>query len=173
MINLTVLSPHHVAPPTDNIYLSKESSTDEKRRVYSKGSSSYITREQKHYGSEMKDFYSGHQSHIGAINLGKTILGQSFGMPPISLERGIWSPPKSPTASDILSLIRREPILTDEIIIVPIREIPRDYAKKDIAEYIQRAGGRKVYISELAEELRLDIELIMEIMEELEAETRD
>ncbi len=57
-------------------------------------------------------------------------------------------------------------IKIDEIIIVPIRELPREYAKIEISRYIQQAGGRKVYISELAEELRLDIELIIEIMEE-------
>ena len=62
---------------------------------------------------------------------------------------------------------------SDEIIIVPLRELPRESAKIEIAEYIQRAGGRRVYISELAEELRLDIELIMEIVDELESETRE
>ena len=60
---------------------------------------------------------------------------------------------------------------SEEIVIVPLRELPRESAKIEISKYIQLAGGRKVYISELAEKLRLDIELIMEIMEELETET--
>jgi len=38
---------------------------------------------------------------------------------------------------------------------------------------VRVAGKRKVYISELAEKLRLDIELKMEIVEELEPETRE
>ena len=54
---------------------------------------------------------------------------------------------------------------------VQIRELPREYAKIEISRYIQQARGRKVYVSELAEELRLDIELIIEIMEELETKT--
>lgn len=57
-------------------------------------------------------------------------------------------------------------IQTDEIEIVNIREIPYDYAKLEINKYIQRTNGRKVYISELAIELRLDIELIAKIIEE-------
>lgn len=77
------------------------------------------------------------------------------------------------TANAGLSTTRPRPIQTDEIVIVPLMELPRDYAKMEIAEYIRQAGGRKVYLSELAEELRLDIELIMEIVEELETETRD
>lgn len=66
------------------------------------------------------------------------------------------------------------PVITDEsgmIVIVPLREIPHDYAKIEIAEYIQRAGDRKVYVSEIVEELCLDIELVMEIVEELKSGT--
>lgn len=60
-----------------------------------------------------------------------------------------------------------KPILSDEILIVPLREISYEDAKKEIANCIQHAGVRKVYISELAEELRLDFELIMKIIRNL------
>lgn len=63
--------------------------------------------------------------------------------------------------------MRPKPILSDEILIVPLRELSHEDARKEITNYIQHAGGSKVYISELAEDLRLDIELIMKVMEEL------
>ncbi len=169
MIELKLQSPQQVAPSKDIIYLSKESSPSEKKIVYTKGTASLPA----HYRKDEMDFYFKYQDQVGAIDLIKIISGHGYGMSALSFESGIWSPPKTLTISDILSQMRPNPILTDEIVIVPLREIPRDNAKKEIAEYIQRAKGRKVYISELAEELRLDIELIMEIIEELEAETRD
>jgi len=58
--------------------------------------------------------------------------------------------------------------LPDEIAIVPLRELSYNDAKKEISEYIKKAGDRKVYISELAEELLIDFELIEKIIEELE-----
>jgi len=62
--------------------------------------------------------------------------------------------------------------ICDEIVIDSLRELPHDYAKKEIMDYIQNVGRRKVYISELAEKLRLDIELIMDIMDELGAKKK-
>ena len=59
----------------------------------------------------------------------------------------------------------------DEIIIVSLRELPYEDAKAEIETYIQKAGDRKVYISELAEELRLDIDLIIDILSELEEQS--
>ena len=64
-------------------------------------------------------------------------------------------------------------VTTDEIVIVPLRELSYNDAKKEILEYIKRAGDRKVYISELAEELLTDFELIEEIIEELEMRERN
>jgi len=55
--------------------------------------------------------------------------------------------------------------------IVPVREIPYDYAKLEIIRYIQNAGDRKVYAFELAEELRLDYDLIIKILSEYIMET--
>lgn len=66
-----------------------------------------------------------------------------------------------------------KPFLSDEIVIVPLRELSYNDAKKEISEYIKRAGDRKVYISELAEELLIDFELIEEIIEELEMRKRN
>ena len=59
--------------------------------------------------------------------------------------------------------------LSDEIVIVQLRETSYDDAKIEIIEYIKDAG-RKVYISEIAEKLRLDIEVIMQVMDELESD---
>ena len=56
----------------------------------------------------------------------------------------------------------------DEIVIVPLRELSYENAKAEIEMYIQKAGDRKVYISELAEELCIDIDLIIDILSELE-----
>lgn len=72
------------------------------------------------------------------------------------------------TDNNVSTPTHSKPFLSDEIVIVPIRELSYDDAKKEISEYIKRAGYRKVYISELAEELLIDFELIEEIIEELE-----
>ena len=58
-------------------------------------------------------------------------------------------------------------IVPKEIVIVPIRDLSYENAKTEISNYIQLVNNRKVYISELAEKLRLDVELIEKIMEEL------
>ncbi len=60
--------------------------------------------------------------------------------------------------------------LEDNVEIINIREIPRDYAKLEIAKYMQDAGNRKVYVSEIVEELCLDIELVKNIVEEIRNE---
>lgn len=56
----------------------------------------------------------------------------------------------------------------EDIVIVPIRDLSYEEAKTEIGQYIQNAGNRKVYISELAEELSIDIDLIIDILTELE-----
>lgn len=173
MTDLNLLLPPQTAPQKDTVYLSKECSPSEKKIVCFRGTTSLPG----HYRKDAMKFYFRYQEEVGGrLDLAETILGQIYGMPTISLESGIWSPPKNLTVSDVLTLMKQRPILfeeTDEIKIVPLREIPYEYAKLEITRYIQSAGGRKVYISELVEELRLDIELIMEVMEELKTETRD
>ena len=55
----------------------------------------------------------------------------------------------------------------ETIEIVDIREIPRDYAELEITKYMHDAGNRKFYISEIVEELCLDVELVENIAEEI------
>ncbi len=64
----------------------------------------------------------------------------------------------------------RKWFIVETIEIMNIREIPRDYAKLEIAKYMYDAGDRKVYISEIVEELCLDIEFVKNIVEEIENE---
>jgi len=56
--------------------------------------------------------------------------------------------------------------------IMNVREIPRDYAKLEITNYINSIKDRKVYISEIVEELCLDIELVKNIVEEVKNESK-
>lgn len=54
----------------------------------------------------------------------------------------------------------------DMIVIVPLRELSHKDAKKEIIEYLEKSGKRTVYVSEIVEELRLDIELTAKILHE-------
>jgi len=56
----------------------------------------------------------------------------------------------------------------NNIEIVDIQDINKDEAKKQIIDYFKT--HKTAWISELAEVLRLDIELIIEITDELEKE---
>lgn len=61
--------------------------------------------------------------------------------------------------------MKREEI-TDEIIIVPVRELSYADAKKEIIEHLECSGKRTVYVSEVVENLRLDIELTADIVQQ-------
>lgn len=178
MFNLKLLSIQQTTSPEKPIYLPKESSTTEKKMVYLKGTASSVAHAwmpQEEVTPEYHSLYSG-QPRLGnqaGTDFSRTLLESYYGMHPIIIGDVVGFQYHGLTASAGLSTKRPRPIQTDEIVIVPLRELPRDYAKMEIARYIQQAGGRKVYISELAEKLRLDIELIMEIMDELETETRE
>jgi hypothetical protein len=50
------------------------------------------------------------------------------------------------------------------IVIVQLRDLSYEDAEKEILEYLQNAGKRKVYISEIVKKLRLDIELVADIL---------
>jgi len=175
MSNLKSFIIPEVATPKETIYLSNENTPFEKNLVYSRGTASTVE-----YGKKTIGLYFEPQSQVGIVNIREirpeTIYGMHpqtiYGMPQASFGIGTLFQPKN-LAAYYLSLNRPKPILSDEILIVPLRELSYENAKEEITNYIQHAGGRKVYISELAEELRLDIELIMEIMEELKTETRD
>ena len=56
--------------------------------------------------------------------------------------------------------------IEEEIEIVPLREPSHEDAKKEIIGYAENAGKKKVYVSEIVEELRLDIELVAKILYE-------
>jgi len=61
--------------------------------------------------------------------------------------------------------MNKEEIIND-ITIVPLRELSYEDAKKEIIGYLECAGKRKVYVSEIIEKLNLDIELTTEIVHE-------
>lgn len=60
--------------------------------------------------------------------------------------------------------MNKEEEITDEILIVPVRELSYEDAKKEIIEYLEYSGKRNVYVSEVVQKLRLDIELTADIM---------
>lgn len=174
-------SPHtqKVAPPQSQIYLSKESFTAEEKMIINKGTASSITHTWMHKEEVAPGFHSlypgqfGLRNQVGipvGANFSRAVLESYSGLHPIIFGGVVGFQYYGLTASAGLPTRKLRPIQTDEIVIVPLRELPRDYAKKEIIDYIRNVGGRKVYISELAEKLRLDIELIMDIMDELGAE---
>jgi hypothetical protein len=55
-------------------------------------------------------------------------------------------------------------VLSKDIEIVPIRNLLYEDAEKEIIEYLQNAGKRRVYISEIVKKLRLDIDLVADIL---------
>lgn len=178
MYNLKSLSTQHVAPIKEPLYLSKESSTPEKKLICTKGTASSVVHSwipQERTTLDSYSLYSDqpYRSNQVVTDFYRTLLDPYIGIHHMIGADIVDFQYHRLTASAGLSTRRPRHIQTDEIVIVPLRELPRDYAKMEIARYIQQAGGRKVYISELAERLRLDIELIMEIIEELETETRE
>ena len=53
------------------------------------------------------------------------------------------------------------------LVFVPIRNLTYSQAMDEIRVYIEKVGHRRVYISELAEELQIDMDLIKEILEDI------
>ena len=62
--------------------------------------------------------------------------------------------------------------MTNEILITDVRHLSYNDAKKEIVNYIKQNENRKVYISELAEIFKLDIELIAKIINNYEQNNR-
>jgi hypothetical protein len=56
--------------------------------------------------------------------------------------------------------------IIDEITIVQLRELSYEDTKKEIIKYLESAGKRMIYVSEIVEKLSLDIELTEEIVYE-------
>lgn len=69
--------------------------------------------------------------------------------------------------------VRSPPIPKEDIpcvgglVFAPIREIEYHDARREIEEYIEKVGGRRVYISELVEELQIDTDLIKQILNDI------
>lgn len=55
----------------------------------------------------------------------------------------------------------------DGLVFVPIRNLTYSAAMSEIKAYIENVGRRKVYISELAEELQIDMDLIEQILNDI------
>jgi len=69
--------------------------------------------------------------------------------------------------SELISALKEK----DELVgrgTVMLRDIPKDQAKKEIAELFDKSGT--LYFSDIAEMLRLDLELVVQLCEELEKE---
>jgi len=69
--------------------------------------------------------------------------------------------------SELITLLCEDYANRAENLIV-LREIPRDQAKKEIAKLFQKSGS--LYYSDIAEQLRLDLELVVDLCSELEKE---
>lgn len=177
MFNLKLLSIQQSTSPEKPPYLPKEGSTAKEKMVYLKGTASSVAHAwlpQERATSGYYSFYPSrpelrHQAGVPVgVDFGRTLRDSYYGVPHVMPEEAAVSQFYRFTAR--ANPQKPRPLLSDEsgmIVIVPLRELPRDYAKIEIAEYIQRAGDRKVYISEIVEELCLDIELVKEIVEEL------
>jgi len=53
------------------------------------------------------------------------------------------------------------------LVFVPTRDLTYSVAMKEIKAYIETVGNRRVYISELAEELQIDMDLIESILNDI------
>ncbi len=63
-------------------------------------------------------------------------------------------------------------MLSKDIEVVRVRDLSYEDAEKEIIEYLQKAGKRKVYVSEIVEKLRLDIEISSDILHKLRGQIR-
>lgn len=180
MIYSKTLPTQHITPTNGLFCLPIESSTPGEKLICSKSTASSVGHSwtpKEGATNWHNSLYSRHHKlhrQVGipvGVGFGSKLLGSYYGMSHIVPEVATVFQHCGLTAS--ANPLR--PITSDEseeIIIVSLRDLPYEDAKNEISKYVQLAGGRKVYISELAEKLRLDIELIMDIMEELEGEPR-
>jgi len=70
--------------------------------------------------------------------------------------------------SEFIRLAVREKL--ESIKVIEIRKVSREKAKKEIIEYLKKKG--KAYASDVADDLRLDLDLVFSIFDELEKEGR-
>lgn len=75
---------------------------------------------------------------------------------------------KSARPAGIPSPIPKEKIpCIGGLVFVPIRDLSYSQATNEIKAYIEKVGHRRVYISELAEELQIDMDLIEQILSDI------
>ncbi|WP_348304347.1 hypothetical protein [Methanothrix sp.] len=55
----------------------------------------------------------------------------------------------------------------DEIIVIPLRDISYEESKKLISDYIKSAGEKKVYMSDIAVDLKISLRMIIRAFKEL------
>jgi hypothetical protein len=55
-------------------------------------------------------------------------------------------------------------VLSKDIEIIPVRNLSYEDAENEIIGYLQKVGKRRVHVSEIVENLRLDIELVADIL---------
>ena len=175
MIYSKTLPTQHITPTNGSFCLPIESSIPGEKLICSKGTASSVGHPwtpKKGVTLWHNSLYSRHRQVGIPVGFGRKSLASYYGMSHTVPEVATVFQQYGLTAS--VNPLR--PITSDEseeIVIVSLRDLSHEDAKNEISKYVQLAGGRKVYISELAEKLRLDIELIMDIMEELEGEPRE
>ena len=179
IINPKTLPIQYITPINTPFCLPIDGSTFDEKHICVKGtvsSAGHSRTPQDRAALWYNSLYSGHHElhhQVGIpIGFGQKSLYSYYGVSHIVPNVATVSQLHGLTASTTTL----KPIQLDEseeIVIVPLRDLSHEDAKNEISNYVQLAGGRKVYISELAEKLRLDIELIMDIMEELEDEIRE
>lgn len=179
MIHPKTLPTQHITSTNVPFCLPIEGSTFNEKYTCSKGTISSMGHSRTPHDRAAlwyNSLYSGHHEfhhQVGIpVGIGQKSLYSYYGVSHIVPEVATVSQLHGLTASTT-TLKSTKSDESEEIVIVPLRDLPHEDAKNEISNYVQLARGRKVYISELAEKLRLDIELIMEIMEELEDETRE
>ncbi|CAG0975720.1 MAG: hypothetical protein OIN86_07955 [Candidatus Methanoperedens sp.] len=82
------------ASPLKQFHLSEESSSIDKKMIYTKGTASYAASIQKHQGKEMMGFISGQPRQVTATDF-KGLEQLHYGIPHASIEISVWTYPKS------------------------------------------------------------------------------
>lgn len=106
-----------------------------------------------------------------SIRIKKTISNNDEYTPPFY---DIKVPITTSSFSQIISRQQQESISllsTDEITITPVKELSYNDAKREIIEYIHNNGNRRVYVSEIAENLVIDFDLIEDILKDVKKDT--
>jgi len=80
--------------------------------------------------------------------------------------------PASRTLSQVESVVQANGVLDemlDEIVVIPIRDVPSSDARREIIDYIeklQRDGEKDFSAGEIARILRLDLDIVLDVLDE-------